>query len=916
MTGKFNVAVDSAFAQTPFIANRAAEVVMTNPGDALVDITNDKETRRAIGQFVDSYDMALAIYVMQCPAGHERDSRLHAAWSYATSALSHGPSATQSHAAKSKFPGRFSEDEAESFWRDVFKKALPQVKIPNPEKKVHEYPLIPTNFDPREPFEWHPGALILPGVDSRELSATILDCMIAAPRWLYWDSRHDFHVPKPKTKAIVAVSIWSPKTLKAMQNISRPVQEGIIATALLIESSKVPGSSRTLALPFPSALNVRFPSLFLDHDFLVSNDDLQPSADVALSRFIDMVPSTLLRDLTTSALDALSRTPSNSKQLASAERTAYKLLMLLSKSDRPDLASTILIRTVLDRPDSSSWHRQFLSKTFFKSLSAEQARTMSLFFASSVLEGLEHQVTSSKKQQKVEGSDASSGRYIKITTVKLLAQMMNNAEFVPPELCVDILSKLFQSASHVDIRVAALGGILSRLGRCADYSSNALAKRLMSVLEEAIPSLASLNERKQMQQADWINAEETKELPEVYEDGGMQAFPPMLNALLLAIKGHGASSVLRSDLIQRIILPVIAKSKEESARWVKLFGLKYVPAGRTLHAPPVPVRPGILEYLMQTCSSEIPRHVLEIYQQFFLANVSPSAEVTKLNDRVNGDIVFRKSNKAQFWLSLYGKGADVATGTVVGMLTKQWKPSVVSDGIQISHVQDTTFELADALLQLPDESFKHWNKFMAALWPPVSQHLNEKDRKAWMANGKPVILRIIERIETLRTPAWQRNRNRQPAMLPPTFGLRLWLLDYPQLNGSSEAAEKCALFAQQIVSALQEILDLGPAHHAKLAEIESAASRCLPEDSLRVACHIGTITPDDPTKLQKNSLRAELADTLFRKVTLSRTKHGGMLQAIKAMLETWRECEMEDVRMRGIRLGKYLSIETLMKQWI
>ena len=75
LIGPINIAMDSAFAQTPFMADRAAEVVMADPTIVLVDVTDDKETRRAIGQFVDSFDIALAIYVMQCSPGYERDSR-------------------------------------------------------------------------------------------------------------------------------------------------------------------------------------------------------------------------------------------------------------------------------------------------------------------------------------------------------------------------------------------------------------------------------------------------------------------------------------------------------------------------------------------------------------------------------------------------------------------------------------------------------------------------------------------------------------------------------------------------------------------------------------------------------------------------------------------------------------------------
>lgn len=107
---------------------------------------------------------------------------------------------------------------------------------------------------------------------------------------------------------------------------------------------------------------------------------------------------------------------------------------------------------------------------------------------------------------------------------------------------------------------------------------------------------------------------------------------------------------------------------------------------------------------------------------------------------------------------------------------------------------------------------------------------------------------------------------------------------------------------------LQEILDLGLAHHAKLDEVETAASRSLPEDGIRIACYLGNIDPDDSTKMQESLLRVELADKLLRKNKPPRNKDDEILQSIKPMLVVWRNCELEDVRIRGIRLSKNLKM--------
>lgn len=61
------------------MVDRAAQVVIADPASAFVVVINDKEMNCAIGQFIDSFKAALAVYVMQCPPAHECDSRVHVA---------------------------------------------------------------------------------------------------------------------------------------------------------------------------------------------------------------------------------------------------------------------------------------------------------------------------------------------------------------------------------------------------------------------------------------------------------------------------------------------------------------------------------------------------------------------------------------------------------------------------------------------------------------------------------------------------------------------------------------------------------------------------------------------------------------------------------------------------------------------
>ena len=83
-----------------------------------------------------------------------------------------------------------------------------------------------------------------------------------------------------------------------------------------------------------------------------------------------------------------------------------------------------------------------------------------------------------------------------------------------------------------------------------------------------------------------------------------------------------------------------------------------------------------------------------------LTNILPPAALVQLNNKIKGDIELCISNERQYWLSLYGWGAEVSTAGTVNMLAKSWKPSMVSDGFQVSLIQEMVFEQAEALLQV------------------------------------------------------------------------------------------------------------------------------------------------------------------------------------------------------------------------
>lgn len=578
-----------------------------------------------------------------------------------------------------------------------------------------------------------------------------------------------FEVPDSRTQGYVPSSIWSLYRFGNMRNIPFAIREGLIVSAVLFLDSKKGGPPRILASPFPSELDVRYPPLFLDPEFLLRPELHESSTREILRSLISIVPPTLLAALADTTLNMLLSMEEGEPKIASLEHMAYGILSLLLSSDRPQLASHLVLRAIIDRPHASSWHRAVLNVGLARKLPARQAQALLSSFANLICLKLEEQA---KLANTPQGGQLPK-LIIKVTTVKYLAQILNKADFVAPSFTVDVLSKLLGSISHLDIRVAAVDSLLAMLGQCTEESSTPLAHRVLSALETTIPLVGGMSERCLMREQDWLDAERMGVLPAVYDDGGVETVPPILSSL---VQWTARQPKWCQEVVNRILLPIVECSRASNARWIKIFSAKHQLALNLSDLPIFPIKPLVLSQILNGCL--VPASALGLHQRFVLANVAPPKEIAAINNKIreNGDL--RDSKEGRHWLSLYGHGPTVHNYggfSLAKTLHSEWNSTNVSDGIQIPQVQRLVLEQAEALLKVSDCYFAHWDKFIRNLQPRIGIHQPSRDKEDWLMNGRRVLERIIERIDSLRTTAWQQDPHRQPAILPLTFNLRLWL---------------------------------------------------------------------------------------------------------------------------------------------
>jgi hypothetical protein len=143
------------------------------------------------------------------------------------------------------------------------------------------------------------------------------------------------------------------------------VRKGFSLSAVLYLDSKIKGARSILTRPFPDFSEPRFPALYLADEFLQRTDITVKSALSVLQRHdTHTFPSTLLVKLATAALDAVATEPQTSTELTSMESLAFKLPSSVTKRDHPQLATDVIVKTILDRPDAGSRHRELLGKKY------------------------------------------------------------------------------------------------------------------------------------------------------------------------------------------------------------------------------------------------------------------------------------------------------------------------------------------------------------------------------------------------------------------------------------------------------------------------------------------------------------------------------------------------------------------------
>jgi hypothetical protein len=783
-----------------FISRRVQATLFPNPDVALRIAPLVGESQGAIGVFVNSYEHALKLYASKACDKEQRQERVKKVWDYAIGPLSQG---------------RMNEEEAIRFWSDKGPKTLKDWWPPKHvvTKIRTSWPLLPVTESPDVPSEWNPFTSGRPDFPARVLDNTYLDLSVA----VNWSrdanstvkSKMDVEKPEVPPHEDDPDQVWHP---------SRAMGEGRVISALLFLDTKYVTKNCLLATPFPAEQDARYPSLYLDVEFLDQNPLL---AARNIRGQLDAIPPSLLEQLAQSLIRALDSADPDASNYTTLHEVAILLVIRLSESDRPALAMNLAIRTVLNRPKSSSWHRQLLKPSFLRRLSATEAKSCMETFAEEVVQTLQAKKTAEEQGTARDVPEASAGQpYVKVTTIKHLAQLLGEKDLVGTDHALSVLSKLSATVLHVDVRL----NIVKALLELVKVSSSQQSNDILDLLESIVFSAGALNEREPLTEAEWVEYEKDLMLPELKSDSES----PILDTLVTHFCSVQGDVSELQPFVDRIIFSTLERLKQQTARWVTLFLRKYGhedAVGLEHYVPPVPRKSSVSQKVLSVDDSRLrclPRTVLEEWVSYTTFNIAPPAPIEEFNNRLREDHTLASQKDVETWLDIYGQGLDVvealASFDIISLLGHA---SDSADGTGITHrlIQEQFLKLYTAVLWKDKPTYDKLTTYVCGEFLSGACLL----KPWWIPHGKPIIEAMISYVNTLRTREWERSPDRSPPVLPDMFFWRLRLLDYPwpgRTDNDKDREKKCEAFSAQL-SAIVNELSGSPIYHEKLSQLEA-----------------------------------------------------------------------------------------------
>ncbi|KAK7418046.1 hypothetical protein QQX98_004185 [Neonectria punicea] len=581
-----------------------------------------------------------------------------------------------------------------------------------------------------------------------------------------------------------------------------------------------------------------------------------------------------------------------------------EVVMRVAHSDQPSLACPFIRDLILNGDDNSSWHRQLVNVRFISSLPAKAARELLYTMADAIRDKLREQNLRPRDDSEDRRNKPRSSA-IKVTTVKMMAQLLQNNVFVDAASSCEILVGLLAEARHIDAQITIVSSLISTMEE--PTCPPALRTRILDAFATYIvPVAAQLSERHRLTEADWdafASQDETK-LPDVSEG------TPLLAMLVERAQRSKLDPDSKMRLAQ-LIMTVLEQSAANNDRWMELFLAKNnFSLDTNEHLPSAPISLPTLTSLLISWTSYMPASVLNMLRTIVLANLAPSPAILRITEAVKANRDLVNSNAGKHWLAQFdnpGTGAfriGVNHAAFVLRCPAEETRSKLGDGegITVQILQDLVLAIAERLVINGDTGM------LNSLVSKLCQRRFESRQywESWQSNCVPVVENIIARVEAIRSGeesplGTTAEKTRSLLVLPNTLQLRIMTLPIPYSSSKESASPtETDVFVSELSVLVTQLASCHIPYHEDFVRLKDEVLKA-PEgaDLLQFALKLSGMTSTEEPGLA-DYLRLELSGSFVLRA--SEPQDEMVVRDAREMVLTWKSSEIESIRAVGLAL--------------
>lgn len=853
----------------PYVASRLADLMVPSTG-LMLGVVPASVARKNYPVDDLSYGVRA---VMEDPSKAVKEKKLLQIWERFSDALRPYPDQLEI----------FKEWLADLARREGLQNAVNIILPPLPPKKFSISTYFEHSFDMDHVVEWDPRPAPAP-VDSasaetepeeRKVERTILVCrMDAADRII----RNKI---QPEESSLW---IWS----HADRSVPTSEREAVALSALLYLDTLNQQKKRILRRPWPENVpSPRYPAIFLADEFLTAvaakGNRAIYAATNALEECLKFVPAQLLRDIVVSLLQTLAE--NSDKKQPSYSTILYvtmSLIKLLQETDQPQLAFDIVFRILTSFPDASSYHRQMRLLTLGRRLLPQDAALMVNTFADFVCNTGKPQPASTKTQP-----------YVKITTIKMLAQLLADATFIDISTCLRILRDIFDSNRHIDVRTEVVITVLRLLHRASDFTS------VFTAMASMANAASGPSEREAISETDWLAAEKgERPLPEVAPLSDRPLFECFLKTAF-----HYLPEQHRREYLHKVLLPLLEESTRQHTRWIRCFlsQFRLTPDednAITSLSKAWAFDPSAIHTLFITWRRYLPKSYLLQHRGWALAYLH-YPHVGAINGKLSViNKGWRGSTEGKHWLTLLSHLCSCKPFAAIGDSIAAGVQTQVDGGITVSDLVEEYICRAGIVSRHPVRVDKKLDRFVVSVNTSLESLTILKDNMRSVSNpGRYDLLqgmmeRIVADIESLRTTQWMEDPYRSPPVLPSRLEMDVLLLPLPGHNPRTK--DPAMEFGRRLLDLVKKFAD-DPLLLVDFDVAKVQVNNVKEKDLASFALLFGSDVEEDQETLYRR-LKIDIARCALKGIKSEDLRQNKQL---KAMIWRWKASSSEWVRQVG-----------------